>query len=68
MRDLSEIAALVRGAPDEPQAEAAMRSYAVEFVMSLAGAIDATTPAEIEIVQWLKRELLKIAKQIGETK
>lgn len=66
MRDLLEIAILVRDAPDEAAAQIVMRSYAVEFVMSLAGAVDATKPEEVEIVQWLRRELIKIAKQIGE--
>ncbi len=65
MRDIAEIATRIAGA-DDPQIE--LRSYMVEFVMSLAGAIDPSSPDEMEIVQWLRKELLKVAKQIGEKK
>lgn len=43
-----------------------LRQYGTELLLNLRNAILPTTPEELQVVEWLRGEVEKIAKQIPE--
>lgn len=64
---LCKISGAVLSPEQKQSVHAAVRSYQLDQLMSIANAIAPTKPEEVQIVAWLQTEIVKIAKQLPET-